>query len=272
MTDSAAINEKYFSEKSLAEFIEGSPHLKHEALRKLCDQQARAAFDAARSRSSTVAVLDMGAGEGALTLRYLEWGAHVIATDATPDLLEELQRKAAAHRDRLTVLAGDIFATLERMAKEPRRFDVICASSFLHHIPDYLELFRRAMPLLAERGVIFTFQDPLRYDSLGRGTLLFDRLSYFGWRLFQGNYLRGLKTRLRRLAGIYRADLEEDSAEYHVVRNGVDQEAISALFAAGGFDCQILRYWSTQSSIFQKLGHGLGLKNTFAVMAQKRSA
>src|SRR5690349_12248543 len=119
------------------------------------------AFDLARARSSTITVLDMGAGEGALTLRYLEWGAHVTATDATPDLLKELQRKAATHRDRLSISAGDIFETLDRLAKEPGRFDVICASSFLHHIPDYFELFRRAIPLLSRHGVIFTFQDPL---------------------------------------------------------------------------------------------------------------
>jgi hypothetical protein len=130
-------------------------------------------------------------------------------------------------------------------------------------------LFRISVALLARPGCLFTFQDPLRYDSLGWKAHRFDRMAYFWWRAFQGNYWRGLKTRARRLRGRYRDDLAEDTAEYHVVRNGVDQEAIARLLEGGGLKCEIRRYWSTQSGLFQALGQTLGLVNTFAVVAEK---
>jgi 2-polyprenyl-3-methyl-5-hydroxy-6-metoxy-1,4-benzoquinol methylase len=146
-------------------------------------------------------VLDMGAGDGGLTLPYLSLGAQVVAADASEELLHRLREKANPHGSRLTILIGDIFQTLERLQAENCSFDIVCASSFLHHIPDYLRLCRCATPLVRRDGVFFTFQDPLRYDTLGRPTYAFDRASYFWWRLFQGNYVRGIKTRIRRLAG-----------------------------------------------------------------------
>ena len=213
----------------------------------------------------------MGAGDGMLTLPYLGLGAHVVAADASDELLQSLRAKAGAQQDALTFMAGDIFATLEKLRAGNRQFDIVCASSFLHHIPDYLELCRRAAPLVRPGGVFFTFQDPLRYDTLGRATYAFDRASYFWWRLFQGNYLRGLQTRWRRLTGTYRDDLAADTAEYHVVRNGVDQLALQQFFAAAGFDCSIRPYWSTQSTLFQRLGQRLKLANTFGIFARKKA-
>lgn len=268
--DSAAINQEYFADKTIAEFVEGSPHLKHAFLRDFCQKLAREALERVSSKSPEV--LDMGAGEGMLTLPYLQWGARVTAADASLELLHELERKAEKLRGGLSIVPGDIFAALEKLRAENRRFDIICASSFLHHIPDYLDLCRRSIPLLAPGGVFFTIQDPLRYDTLSKSTYLFDRVSYFGWRILQGDYARGIQTRCRRLFGIYRNDLAADTAEYHVVRNGVDQIAIRDLFLKSGFDCEIRPYWSTQSTFFQNWGHRLHLKNTFAIIAQHSRA
>jgi SAM-dependent methyltransferase len=213
----------------------------------------------------------MGAGEGMLTLPYLDLGAQVVAADASEELLQGLRDKAGARAGALTIMSGDIFVALATLQKEGRKFDVVCASSFLHHIPDCAALCQSAAALLRPGGVLFTFQDPLRYDTLSGLTYFMDRASYFWWRLFQGNYLRGLKTRLRRLTGSYRDDLAEDTAEYHVVRNGVDQVALKQLLETAGFACSIRPYWSTQSALFQRLGERLGLANTFAIVAQKRA-
>lgn len=54
-----------------------------------------------------------------------------------------------------------------------------------------------------------------------------------------------------------------DNAEYHVTRNGVDQDAIERFFVEQGFDCSIIRYFSTQSRIFQPVGARLGVKKFF---------
>jgi len=265
----ALLNEEYFSRVSQKEFVEGSPHLKHRDLNVRALNQARVLFDRVRREIDCPAVLDMGAGEGMLTLPFLEMGAAVTAADATPALLDTLAMRAAGFKSRLSLATGDIFETLEQCGKRGQRFDIICASSFLHHIPDYPRLCRMSAGLIQPGGVFFTFQDPMRYDTLDRRTYWFDRMSYFTWRLFQGNYLRGIKTRLRRLSGTYRKDLAEDMAEYHVVRSGVDQEAIQKLFEAEGFACEIQKYWSTQSTFFQRVGTRLGLLNTFAVIATR---
>lgn len=266
-SNTARLNEQYFSRVSEKEFVEGSPHLKHRELHARALNQARVLFDRVRQEIACPAVLDMGAGEGMLTLPFLEMGAAVTAADATPAMLDTLALRAAGSKSRLSLAAGDIFETLEQCGRRGQRFDIICASSFLHHIPDYLKLCRLSAGLIRPGGAFFTFQDPLRYDTLDRRTYWFDRLSYFIWRLSQGNYLRGIKTRLRRLSGTYRQDLAEDMAEYHVVRSGVDQEAIQKLFEANGFACEIQKYWSTQSTPFQRVGTRLGLLNTFAVIA-----
>ena len=213
----------------------------------------------------------MGAGDGMLTLPYLSLGDEVTAADASEELLRGLCEKADAYRNALTIITGDIFVTLKKLTDEKQQFDIVCASSFLHHIPDYMELCHCAASLLRPGGVFFTFQDPLRYDTLSRATYFFDRGSYFWWRLFQGNYLRGIKTRMRRLTGTYRDDLAEDTAEYHVVRNGVDQVALKKFFDTAGFDCSVRAYWSTQSIFFQKLGERLKLTNTFGIFAQKKA-
>jgi len=265
----ARLNQQWFEQMSGGEFVGGSPHLKHRVLRRLCLGMAAQLFKKMVQQKRLVRVLDMGAGDGVLTLPYLDLGAYVTAVDATPELLDALRAKAVEHQDRLTAIAGDIFAVLERLQRQRAEFDLICASSFLHHIPDYLRLLRLSLGLLARPGFLYTFQDPLRYDSLGRGTYVFDRVAYFCWRAFQGDYGRGIKTRVRRLRGEYRNDLPEDTAEYHVVRRGVDQESIQRVVEAEGLKCEIRSYWSTQSCLFQSLGEALHLKNTFAVVAEK---
>jgi SAM-dependent methyltransferase len=268
-TDTGVINQKYFQELYGKAFVQGAPHLKHPTVAAFCEQMATEAFQRCRSRGAPE-VLDMGAGDGMLTLPYLNLGARVTAADASEELLADLQTKAQAHSASLSIISGDIFEALRQLRAADRQFDIICASSFLHHIPDFLELCRCSSPLLRPGGIFFTFQDPLRYDTLDRLTYFFDRASYFWWRLFQGNYLRGIKTRLRRLRGKFREDLAEDVAEYHVVRNGVDQLMLKQLFEAEGFECSIRSYWSTQSTLFQRLGERLKLTNTFGVLAQKK--
>ncbi|HEY0552578.1 MAG TPA: class I SAM-dependent methyltransferase [Verrucomicrobiae bacterium] len=268
--ESVFINQQYFRDMYGKAFVEGAPHLKHSSVGAFCGELATEAFNRCRP-AGVPTILDMGAGDGMLTLPYLKLGAQVIAADASEELLQSLRDKAKAYTASLSVMSGDIFATLDQLRAADRKFDIICASSFLHHIPDYLELCRCSAPLLRPGGIFFTFQDPLRYDALGRLTYFFDRASYFWWRLFQGNYLRGIKTRLRRMTGTYREDRAEDVAEYHVVRNGVDQLALKQLFDAAGFDCSVRSYWSTQSTLFQRLGEGLKLTNTFGIIAQKRA-
>ena len=266
---SQRLNQEWFDQQALSDFVSGSPHLKHRQLTERCVAMAFDSFQRLSARGRVPSVLDLGAGEGMLTGPYLEMGALVTAVDASPQLLEVLANKAAKHPERLTTIVGDVFEALERFKQQGNRFDIVCAASFLHHVPDYLRLCRLSIEVLETPGIFFTFQDPLRYDTVPSATLFLDRASYFVWRCFQGSYVRGLKTRLRRLRGVYREDLAEDVAEFHVVRNGVDHQAIEKLFKGEGFECEVRPYWSTQSGLFQRMGEGLHLRNTFAVLATK---
>lgn len=76
--------------------------------------------------------------------------------------------------------------------------------------------------------------------------------------------------RIRRSRGNYLENSVQDNTEYHVTRNGVDQDAIRRLFKEQGFDCNIVPYFSTQSCFFQLIGTVLGIKNSFAVIAQRQ--
>ncbi len=138
-------------------------------------------------------------------------------------------------------------------------------------MPDYLETLQGLDRILSPGGYFFSFQDPLRYDSLRRFDLLYSQFSYYAWRVFRGDVAGGLKRWVRRKRGIYLADCHYDNVEYHVGRNGVDQVAIENLFHRLEYGCEIVAYFSTQNRLFQFLGEKFGLKNTFAVVAKKKN-
>jgi len=263
----ALANVSAFDAEATREYIDGAPHVKHAALRKLYGKLVVQVFDSARKHTKIPKVLDLGAGEGSVTLPFLELGAKVVAADISNSQLDALKRKCRQFGDMLEVRCEDINDTLKDKSK---KYDIIVVNSFLHHVPDYLGMIREAVTVLNPHGQFFCFQDPLRYDTVGTFTLLFGKLAYFSWRVFQGDVIGGLKRRLRRARGIYLDDSVHDNVEYHVTRNGVDQYAIYELFTEQDIDCDFVSYFSTQSRLFQILGTALGMKNTFAVVAKKR--
>jgi SAM-dependent methyltransferase len=262
----ALANVAMFNEDGTNNCVNASPHLTHPAVRDLYTKLVTRSFNTAKKHVNTPRVLDLGAGEGSSTLPFLELGAHVTAVDISESQLAFLARKCGRFANRLRVYRKDIDEILER---NEDRYDIVVMNSFVHHIPDYLALFQKGIAILRPNGVIFSFQDPLRYDTLGKSSFYFSMCGYFFWRLFQGNYLQGLRTRIRRLQGIYVPGSKEDDAEYHVTRNGVDQDAIAQLLSSENFTYEIIRYFSTQSSLFQHLGSFLGVENTFAIIAQR---
>lgn len=265
----AAANDLVYDRKDAKTYIQGAPHIKHASLRNLYSKLLLEVFDSATSLTPRPRVLDLGAGEGSVTLAFLELGAEVVAVDISRRQCDNLLQKCERHSDRLEVRCEDVEDTLRNCNET---FDVVAINSFLHHIPDYLGLIDRSLNLLNRGGQFFSFQDPLRYDSLGVLTRSFKNMAYFSWRLSRGDVIGGMRRRLRRIRGIYHEDAIEDHAEYHAMRNGVDQDAIRAMFERRNFDCNIVTYFSTQSSFFQPIGTALGFKNLFGVIARSRDA
>lgn len=249
--------------------IDGAPHLKHASVRALYSEMIVRVLATAAESGETPRVLDLGAGEGSATLKFLALGARVTAVDSSATQLDALRRKCERFGDRLEVRCEDVSEVLRTTCE---KYDIVVASSFLHHVPDYLGLLAQTVTLLAPRGQFFSFQDPLRYDSVGRLPKMFSDLAYLSWRLTKGDVVGGLGRRLRRRRGLYLADSMHDNAEYHATRNGVDQDAICQFLREQALECQIVSYFSTQSRLFQTLGSVLGVKNTFAVLARRRPA
>lgn len=265
----ALANVTVFDTEARRKYINGSPHIKHASLRSLYGKLVVSVYDFATRYTHTPEVLDIGAGDGLATLPFLELGAKVTAIDISKSQLKVLKEKCAAYLGNLEVRCQEVFDAIKSLQSEGKQYDIIVANSFLHHIPDYLSLIRHAVTILSPFGQFFSFQDLLKYDSLGPFALAFSSAAYFSWRLFQGDIIGGLRRYIRRKKGIYLDDCLDDNIEYHIRRHGVDQDAILDLFRQLGFECEIVCYFSTQSSIWQPIGTALGINNTFAVIARK---
>jgi len=237
-TAAIAANAAVYREEATRTYISGSPHLKYSSMRRLCSQLASDVFAHARTHAEVPRVLDLGAGEGSVTSILLDLGARVTAVDLSESQLDELVRKCRAYGDRLNVRKSEIGEAL--LGAE--RYDVVVMSSVLHHIPDYMATIQSVIEVLTPNGQFFSFQDPIRYDTLNAFVHWFSKFGYFSWRVFQGDLRGGLSRRLRRARGIYLDDCPQDNAEYHVTRNGVDQDRIVEFLAGRGFDCKPVSY------------------------------
>ncbi|HEY4363756.1 MAG TPA: class I SAM-dependent methyltransferase [Bryobacteraceae bacterium] len=264
--DRLAINSSYFDGLSAHQFASGSPHMAHASLRALWRQLVRSVYSAAADNINVPKVLDLGAGDGFASLAFLEQGASVTAVDSSVEPLRRLWQYGAGS-NRLTIREQSVEDYLQ---ENHGKFDIAVASSLLHHVPDYLAVVSKMAALTEQRGQILLFQDPLRYDTQGYFTRGFAFISYFFWRMLQPDLGGGIRRRLRRMRGVYLDDCPQDQVEYHVVRNGVDQDAIVNLLRARGFEVKIIQYWSQQSGLFQALGTRLGLTNSFAIHATLR--
>ncbi|HEY4028128.1 MAG TPA: class I SAM-dependent methyltransferase, partial [Candidatus Dormibacteraeota bacterium] len=212
---------------------------------------------------------EVGAGDGRASVPWLRRGARLTAIDASEQMLARLRARAAAFGVPVETHLGDAIQVLESL---DRGFDVVTHVSMLHHVPHYLAMLDRSAAAVAPHGCLLTFQDPLRYDRLPRLHRAADRGAYFAWRLAQGNLRQGLRTRIRRLRGRYEVGEPADYEEYHVVRNGVDSDAIVELLAGSFASVQDVRYWATQGAPWQWLGERLGLRACFGIVALDRRA
>ena len=250
-------------------YIRGSPHLRHRSIGGLYRTLVDQAIAPIRRHQSEISVLELGAGNGLASIPWFKQGARVTAIDSSSRMLRHFTRRAEAYGSRPRTVESDVF---EYLSSTDEQFDVVTQVSMLHHIPDYLALIGQAVRHVRAGGSLLTFQDPLRYDRMPKKHHLIDRACYFAWRLGQGNYLRGLKTRWRRLHHVYDPNEPVDYDEFHVVRNGVDGEAIMGRLEPSFSDVRMVPYWSTFSPPLQWLGERTGLTSCFAILATGKKA
>lgn len=241
-----------------------SPHLKHRKLHERLVSMVKVALVDVVGRQLPRTALEVGAGHGGFTEPILAAGFNATATEMSRPSLVELKTRFALNPGFCAVFDPD--GSLGVLGTE--RFAVILCSSVLHHIPDYISAIRTTIrDHLLEEGAFVSLQDPIWYSTLRWKDTVGSRASYFIWRLGQGGYLRGAKTRLRRASGIYSPNEVADMVEYHVVRNGVDQTEILKNLDGVFESVRLIPYWSAHSAFFQMAGEHLGLRDTFAVIA-----
>jgi SAM-dependent methyltransferase len=247
------------------DYITGSPHLQHAHLnawmRAVLNEVVN---DLADRAGRAPRVLEVGAGHGPFTETLVSAGAEVVVTEMSAPsaaLLRERFRHSAA-----VSVRHDPDGNLDGVGP----VDLVVYMSVLHHIPDYLASLTAAARTLRPGGAIVTFQDPLWYPRRPRSSVVISRAVQLAWRLSQGELARGLATQVRRVLGVYDETSPSDMSEYHVVRDGVDEQAIAALLG-GLFDrVEVLPYWSSQAAWAQALGARFGAPNTFGVVATGR--
>jgi SAM-dependent methyltransferase len=241
----------------------GSPHLKHSKLRFRIEASLEHEVAALRASTGRCRALEIGAGHGSFSSVLIRAGADLTIT--------EMSRPSAAHLVRIFGDQSNVNVVADsdgRWAFETdQRFDLVVAISVLHHIRDYLGAVERYVEITDEGGSFLSWQDPAWYPRQSRASLIAARSAYFAWRLGQGNVSRGLATRMRRLRGILDDSNPSDMSEYHVVRNGLDEEALVTLLRTRYERADVVRYWSTQAGPFQYLGDRLGLEGTFGLAA-----
>ena len=248
------------------DYTAGSPHLKHPELRARIDASLRQEVERIRTRQGTCRVLEVGAGHGTFTTVLRSAGASVTVTEMSGPSAAQLHRSFSDDPDVRVVLDADGSWVFEM----DDRFDLVVAISVLHHIPDYVAAVSRYADVTEAGGTFVSWQDPAWYPRLSRKSLLASRSAYLVWRLGQGNFSRGLATRIRRLRGIFDETNVSDMSEYHVVRQGVDEEALISLMHKRYAEAITTMYWSTQAGPLQSIGERLGLGGTFSLVARDR--
>lgn len=268
----ALANIELYNNDMTRRYIDGACHIKHAALRKLYGELVIQVYDTACSFISQPKILDLGAGEGSATLPFLELGAKVTAVDISKSQLDMLKTRCSPFGNNLIVYNGNVVDAIKEFADKNHQYDIIVANSFLHHVPDYLGLIKDCSVIISAHGQFLSFQDPIKYASVGKFTRLLTKVAYFSWRIFKDDIIGGMQRRIRRSRKIFMDDCPGDHIDYHAVREGVDQEAIAELFDILGFKCQITSYFSTQSRFWQPIGTVINAKNTFAIIAVKESS
>lgn len=243
------------------DYVRGSPHLKHPHLRTWIDEEVCRAVRAVHTPQRPARVLEVGAGHGSLTEVIAGAGAHVVVTEMSRPSAEVLRARFAGDHAVTVVLDADGAVPVDG------RFDFVVYVSVLHHIPDYLSAIESAIRRLRPGGSFLSFQDPLWYPRQPRRTRWAARALYLSWRLGQGDLGRGATAALRRARGVFDPSEPSDMVEYHVMRDGVDEQAIEELLAERFASVDVKRYFSTQGTWAQRLGERCCRPNTFGVVA-----
>ena len=245
------------------DYRRGSPHLSHLALHDRLVEVLREVVQRLADQGLPLRVLEIGAGHGGFTEPALAMGCEVTAVDMSGPSVDELRRRFGTNPKLHAVHDPD--GTLRDAGDD---YSLLMFVSVLHHIPDYISYLQDACKRITNGGSLLTLQDPALYSRHGTAHHA-EQAAYFMWRLGQGNLTQGIQTRLRRARGIFDETEPRDMVEYHVIRDGVDEEKILSFAKTTFSDVSLIEYWSSQLGFAQRFGERFGLQGSFGIVANE---
>lgn len=232
-------NEQYHDWEAVT-YDEGHPYMRNAFAQNMFQADIRAIADTLAPFHSPIHILDCGAGTGNLSMKFLEAGAHVTAVDISRNMLDRLSLKAARlGKGALETVHSDIDSFLETTTG---RYDVICSSSFLHHLPDYQATYRAMANLASDESILYTAFEPRPQTELSTVQKLFTKTDsavaeILSRRLYNPFIVaRAILRRLRLLPTPAQALSQVDVSFVERPDLGVDAECLSAILRTVGFN------------------------------------
>lgn len=204
--------------------------------------------------------LDLGTGTGFVSQELLKRNFQVDAVDISAEMIERLRAKQpeALARKQLKTVVQDADRFL---ADEKGSYDLITASSVLHHFPDYSATIKAMVTHLKPGGSLIFFHEPCAEKA--------SKIEFF---------LRRVDWKLSRLFVISRADLKTmkqlhlsyDMADYHVT-HGFDEEKVQATLKTYGMEILSLeRYATAQTGLLRFIFEVFFSPHTWSLVAQPK--
>jgi SAM-dependent methyltransferase len=104
-------------------------------------------------------LLDLGCGVGQMSFLLAPMGYDVTASDIVAARPYYLRKLAERHGIEVPYVPCNVLES-ENHALAGRRFEVVCLSGVLEHVPDFSLFLRRVKQLLASDGKLFVFRFP----------------------------------------------------------------------------------------------------------------
>jgi len=196
---------------------------------------------------NTKRALDVGAGTGNLTIKLLQMGYEVTATDISTEMCEILEKKCRKYLEAKKLVV--INSPIEDVNFGKDEFDLITCYSVLHHLPDYVDTIKRLCDLLKKGGVIYLDHEisPFYWKSEENKVAQLVKLVYF-----HSNPL--LNTIYFRLVGANIPSIDYGLSDYwHRKEHHLDHREIRRVFKSADFDFfkrkdYYLKFWSWVSN------------------------